>query len=240
MFFYDKIVFKQKTLNESAYDLLMRVQTVTSRSEKSAVSSILDGQRPNFAGCREYLQKEFGKEKVGELGGIKNYWGENSRGILKELSFVLQNEVAIDEQVLCFGDRLSKNAIDCNNTTLSLSGWGSRQDNTDFFVTYLVKFAVVCSLWGDSQQKPNVEYSNTCVYWVMADLVADSICFYSRLPSFDFDPAYKFYYAITINGENLMNKLHEAYMCMPIMDFVKYVVSFVEKNWAMFEQFKYR
>lgn len=241
MFFYDKIVFKQKTLNESAYDLLKRAKTSNSLSEKRRASAILDGQKPSFEKYKECLQKDFGAGGVGEqLCGIENFWGKNSRGILKELSMILQIEMPLNDQVLCFGDQSPNTVIDYDNATLSLSGRVSFRDNADFFVTFLVKFAVVHSLWGDKNQQPNVTYSNTCAYWVMADLVADSICFYSRLPCLDFDPAYKLYYAISINGENLMNKLHEAYMCMPIFDFVKYVMSFVEKNWEMFEQFKNR
>lgn len=241
MFFYDKIVFKQKTLNESAYDLLKRAQTSHSLFEKRKASAILDGQKPSFENYKECLKKDFGAGDVGEqLHDVQDFWCKNSRGILKELSQILQIEMPLGDQVLCFGDQSPNTVIDYDNVALSLSGRVPYQDNTDFFVTFLVKFAVVRSLWGGKHQQPNVAYSNTCAYLVMADLVADSICFYSRLSCFDFDPAYKLYYAISINGENLMNKLHEAYMCMPIFDFVKYVMSFVEKNWEMFEQFKNR
>lgn len=240
MFFYDKVIFKQKSLDESAYDLCKQIQTTGNQFEKKILSQMFDGESQSFEECKEFLKREAEDSTAEQLRNIKNFWEDNAKRIVEELQSTLQCQTPITRQILCFLDMSPNMIIDYSNATISLSAYTSFRDNIDFFVAFLIKCAVINRLWEGEAVKINMEYSKDSVYWVMADLVADSICHYSRLQCFKITPAYKFYYAININGENLIDKLREVYLAMPIIDYIKYVLSFVEKNWDIFEQFKNR
>lgn len=241
MFFNQNIIFKQKTIDESAYDLYKRFYTSRNSFEKKTLVSRLKEDKPSLKLCKDFLRKETAESnEVGMLDGFKMFWVNHSQSIVQELQHVLECEDVLPRQILCFLDMSPYMLIDYNNATISLSVNHTLKENIDSFVAFLVKYAVVDRLWNGETMKINLSYSKDSVYWIMADFVADSICYYSSLPCFDISPAYKFYYSLSYNGENLIQKFRALYNKMPILEFMHYILEFVEHNYDMFECFTNR
>lgn len=242
MFFNRGIIFKQKTIDESAYDLCRRFYTSKNSYEIRTLRNLLQEDRPDFKLCKEFLEKETTENGVSYdlLDKFEEFWTDNSQSIIAELTKMLDCDSVIPSQLLCFFDVAPYNLIDFNNATISLSMNKSFEDNLSTFISFLIKYSVINRLWYGEVARVNMTYSKDSVYWIMADFVADAICYHSTLPCFKIMPAYKYYYSLYKDGEKLVDKFRRLYLEMPILDFIKYVLTYVEKNYSIFRNFTNR
>lgn len=240
MFFKDKVYFKVKSLEESAYDMLRRFYTTTNPYETKLLTQLLNTNSPSFEICRRYLDSIWNYEVVkGEnlIQKFETFWEINAKAIMEELQTTLNCNNLNSKQFLCFFDASPYMMVDYNNSTLSLSSSNSYCENLNTFLSFLVKFAVINKLWQGDIVKIDLTYSKDSAYWIMADFVADAICYHSNIDCLKIAPAYKYYYSLVINGENVVEKFRRDYLEMPIVDFIRMVLEFVRDNFPIFKQF---
>ena len=218
MFFNHNIIFKQKTVEESAYDLCRRYYESSNPYWRRTLDALIQKDNPN----------------------LQDFWHENADSIVKELESIFGKGNVACQKILCFICISPYMLVDYANSTISFPIYNPVKENINYFIAFMIKYTILDNLWNEDCIKVNLGYSKDSAYWIMSDFVADAICYYSALPCFAIKPAFPLYYSLIIKGDNVINMFRRLYKTMPIIDFMKCVLKYVQTNYSVFEQFTHR
>lgn len=242
MFFNQNIIFKQKTIEESAFDLCRRFYMSKNPFWRRTLKGFLKKDKPTLQDFKDRLKLEYNTKRPSTqmLDGIRTFWKNNESIIVKELEGIFGAGKVAYQKVLCFLGMSPYMMVDYANSTISFPIYNPLSENINYFISFLIKYTIIDNLWDEDCLKINIAYSKDSAYWIMSDFVADAICYHSSLPCFAIKPAFPFYYSLVIKGENVIYKFRRLYKTMNIYDFMKYVLNYVQSNASIFSQFTHR
>ena len=242
MFFNHNIIFKQKTVEESAYDLCRRYYESSNPYWRRTLDALIQKDNPNLQDFCKSLTVMFKRKNpsMKMLNELQDFWHENADSIVKELESIFGKGNVACQKILCFICISPYMLVDYANSTISFPIYNSVKENINYFIAFMIKYTILDNLWNEDCIKVNLGYSKDSAYWIMSDFVADAICYYSALPCFAIKPAFPLYYSLIIKGDNVINMFRRLYKTMPIIDFMKCVLKYVQTNYSVFEQFTHR
>ena len=243
IFFKPNVCFKLKTLDETVEDLISRVEFSNNLYEVSKLKECINEVSLTFDDVKKELKNDYNLTFLKcqkQLVSIEKYWNSIKDEFLLALSNVLNVDLIGEVQTYCLIDCLPFPNIDLNRRRLSLSVSESLDDNIRFALGLIVKYFILKKFTDNKAEEIVCNYDKDSVYWIMADLVADSIFFYSDLNKFTSDTAFKYYYGLKIEDINVIEYIRNAYLKMGVLDFMGFVFGFVKNNIDTFTKFTNR
>lgn len=243
IFFKPNICFKIKTLEDTANCLISRIQNSHNSYEVQKLKECVNIDDFYIDNVKAELKNDYNltiSQAEKQLQSIEKYWKEIQNEFFIKLSKVLDFDINGEVQGYCMIDCLPLPYIDLKRRSLSLSVNDSLDNNVRFALGLIVKYFVLNKFLDSKVDNIVYNYNKDSVYWIMADLVADSIFFHTELKKFAQNTAYKYYYDLKINATNLIDYIRGVYPTMNIIDFMGYVLEFVEDNLSVFTKFTNR
>ena len=107
-------------------------------------------------------------------------------------------------------------------------------------LSFMVKYFILNKFIDNKSENILLDYNKDSVYWIMADLVADSMFFHTELKNYAQNTAFKYFYELKIEDVNLIDFIRSVYPTLSILDFMNFVLEFVKNNISTFIKFTNR
>lgn len=243
IFFKPEICFKVKDFEESVKDIIKRIKYSTNKYEISTIKEFLcvdsvdeESIKTNF----KTIYNTYIKQGEKQIKSMQTFWakeGENILGLItKELNLSLFGE----SKAYCMLDCSPLPYLSLADRRITLPINESLDNNICYALNVLVKAFVLNKFKETCSTNINFEYSRDSVYWIMADLVADSLFYHTELKKYAENTAFKYYYGLKIGNQNVIDQVRGKFLEMNILEFIQYVLDFVSKNISVFSKFTNR
>ena len=243
IFFKPDICFKVKTLDETVADFCKRIKSSNNSYELSILKDFLPLKEYDEVAVKAKLKSIYNihvMQGEKQIKSIQAYWQKIEKRFFDVLNECLDLNLFGEVQTYCMLDCLPLPLISCKGKKISLPITESLDNNIRFALNHIVKYFLLKKFIEKGSKSFNFEYNRDSAYWIMADLVADSLFFHTDLKEFAHNTAYKYYYGLKIKNGNLIDYIRSIYPKMEIMDFMQYVLDFVGENIAIFSKFTNR
>lgn len=243
IFFKPDVCFKLKTLDETVLDLHNRLKNSNNSYELLKIKEFLKLNECDEKTIKLKLKNIYNSMSMQgkkQLTSIQTYWKKIECKFFTVLSECLQIELFGDVQAYCLMDCSPLPLINFKGRIVSLPISESLDNNIRYALSFLVKYFLLKKFSWKSSENINYEYTRDSVYWIMADLVADSLFFYTELKEFAQNTAYKYYYGLKIKEDNLIDYIRSVYPKMDLSEFMQFVLDFVADNMSIFSKFTNR
>ena len=240
IFFKPEIVFKVKDFEESVKDIIKRCKFSTNKFEVNTIKEFLcvnsideEYAISNF----KTIYNTFRKQGEKQIKSMQAFWNEEGEKILTIITKALSLNLFGDAKAFCMLDCSPLPLISIQDRKISLPINESLDNNICYALNVLVKAFVLNKFKEGCSANINLDYSRDSVYWIMADLVADSLFYHTDLKQYAENTAFKYYYGLKIESGNIIERFRNKFLEMNIVDFIQHVLDFVSKNMEVFSKF---
>ena len=243
IFYKPEISFKVKTL-ETCINDVCEICFIESNSHYiKDIKQFLNINDVNEKIIREKLGEIYSKnfEKAEQHAKeLQDIWEKYENFVLSQVNSILGVESGADLQAWCLVDVLPFTNFDLYNKTICLPYTNTIDENVKIALPFLIKCMLLIAFLSNDIYRIDLKYSINNRYWIMADLVVDAIFNATDLKKLNDKPAYKFYYNLIIEKENVIEKVRQKYKEMSLVEFMKWTLTYITKNLKDFNYFKNR
>jgi len=183
IFFKPNICFKLKTLDETTLDLISRLKTSNNSYELSVLKEFVKDTELTFDNVKNKIKTEYNFSVLQgdkQLQSIGSYWTKIEQEFFNVLSNVLDVDMFGEVQAYCLLDCIPLPYVDFSAKKISLPIHESLDNNVRFALGMLVKIFLLRKFVDNIAGNVELSYNKDSVYWIMADLVADSLFFHTK------------------------------------------------------------